>query len=102
MLQIDGSVSVIPMGATILVTGITGYLGSHVADQILTAGYRARGLVRSKQRSQWLKDVFGERYGEDQIELVEVASYIHDGALDDAVKGELVASTMPQGLLRPR
>lgn len=93
MFQIIGSDSAIPKGAIILVTGITGYLGSHIADQILAAGYRVRGLVRNEQRSQWLKDVFGEKYGQEQIEIVEVASYVKDGTLEDAVKGRLLHST---------
>ncbi|KAF8227156.1 NAD(P)-binding protein [Tricholoma matsutake] len=29
----------------VLVTGVTGFIAGHVADQLLTAGYRVRGLV---------------------------------------------------------
>jgi nucleoside-diphosphate-sugar epimerase len=31
----------------VLVTGIGGYVASHVADQLLKAGYKVRGTVRS-------------------------------------------------------
>ncbi|KAI0666314.1 NAD-P-binding protein [Trametes maxima] len=33
----------------ILVTGINGYLGSHLVDQLVKAGYRVRGTVRSSK-----------------------------------------------------
>lgn len=29
----------IPKGSTVLVTGVTGFIASHVADQLLQAGY---------------------------------------------------------------
>jgi uncharacterized protein YbjT (DUF2867 family) len=38
-------------GSLILVTGVNGLLGSHVADQLLHAGYKVRGSVRDPQRA---------------------------------------------------
>ena len=36
-----------PAPATVLVTGIGGFLGGHIAKQLLAQGYRVRGSVRS-------------------------------------------------------
>ena len=33
--------------AKVLVTGVTGYVGAHVAQQLLLHGYQVRGTVRS-------------------------------------------------------
>lgn len=38
----------IPKGSTVLVTGVTGFIASHVADQLLQAGYvdhKSRDLI---------------------------------------------------------
>lgn len=77
----------IQLGDKILVTGTTGYVGSHVADQILAAGYQVRGLVRSFYKSQWLQGVFDEKYGPGRYERIEVGDVSQDGAYDEAVKG---------------
>ena len=42
--------------ATIAVTGATGFLGSHIALQLLERGAKVRGVVRSPEKGQWLKD----------------------------------------------
>jgi dihydroflavonol-4-reductase len=39
----------------VLVTGISGYIASHVALLLLNAGYRVRGSVRSKAKSERVK-----------------------------------------------
>lgn len=41
-----------PNHSTILLTGATGYIGSVVSERLLAAGYRVRGLVRSKISAQ--------------------------------------------------
>ena len=44
----------IPVGSTILVTGVNGFLGAHVALELLTAGYKVRGVVRSQAKGDAL------------------------------------------------
>ncbi|KAJ4418885.1 hypothetical protein N0V85_001257 [Neurospora sp. IMI 360204] len=62
----------IPLNSLILVTGINGLIASHIADQLLSAGYRVRGTVRNKARCAWVEPFFTSRYGANRIEVVEV------------------------------
>ena len=77
----------IPEGSLILVSGVNGFIASHVADQLLRAGYRVRGTVRSLQRGGWVKDHFASKYGADKIELVEVPNMGDASAFDEAMHG---------------
>ncbi len=56
------SAPAIPKDSLVLVTGVNGYIASHIADQFLEAGYRVRGTARSASKAQPLADVF-ERCG---------------------------------------
>lgn len=42
----------VPTNGTILLTGATGYIGSVIAERLIAAGYRVRGLVRSEKSAQ--------------------------------------------------
>ena len=77
----------IPLDSTILVTGVNGLIGSHVADQILSAGYRVRGTVRSLAKSSWAEPLFASRHGEGRFELFEVPDLAQDGVWDKPMKG---------------
>lgn len=58
--------------ALVLVTGVSGYIASHCAQQLLAAGYRVRGTVRSLKDEGKIKHLCnlcpGSRHS---IELVE-------------------------------
>jgi nucleoside-diphosphate-sugar epimerase len=84
----------LPVGSIILVTGVNGFIGSHVGDQILAAGYKVRGTVRDAKKNAWLSEFFDSRYGKDKFELVEIADLSASGALDETLKG-----TMPRNPL---
>ncbi|KAH7634577.1 hypothetical protein B0T09DRAFT_378448 [Sordaria sp. MPI-SDFR-AT-0083] len=65
----------IPLNSLILLTGINGLIGSHIANQLLSAGYRVRGTVRSKSRCTWVKPFFASRHGANRLELIEVPNF---------------------------
>lgn len=77
----------IPYGSLVAVSGVTGFIGSHVADQALAAGFRVRGTTRSLRRGGWLQDYFKNKYGPDVFELFEVPDMAVDGAFDSALEG---------------
>ncbi|GFN13651.1 hypothetical protein ABZX51_006847 [Aspergillus tubingensis] len=78
---------VLPAGCLVVVTGVNGYVGSHVAEKLLQQGYMVRGTVRNITRCQWLLKLFEEKYGKGKFELAMVEDMARDGAYDQAVKG---------------
>lgn len=78
---------VIEKGSLVLVTGVSGYIAGHIADQFLEAGYNVRGTVRSLDKIDWQFKLFDEKYGKGRFEAVEVHDMMADNAFDEAVKG---------------
>lgn len=72
--------------STVLVTGINGFIGSHIADQILRAGYKVRGTARTTEKAADVKKVFDDRYGSGKVEIVAVKDMAQAGAFDEAIK----------------
>lgn len=77
----------IPKGATVLVTGANGLLGSHIADQFLEYGYNVRGTVRDTEKNAWLAQLFEKNHGPGRFELFKVPDMTAEGAYNEAVKG---------------
>lgn len=77
----------LPEGSLILVTGVNGFIGSHIADQILLAGYRVRGIVRNAQKNVWMTKVFDGRYGKGKFELLEVKDLAEIEVLKNVLQG---------------
>src|SRR3954468_6358867 len=48
---------------TIFLTGATGLVGSHVAEEALRRGHRVRALVRASSDTRWL-----DRWGVDKVD----------------------------------
>lgn len=88
---------VLSPGATVLVTGVSGFLGSHVADQLLAAGYHVRGTTRDPVKASWMSTLFAKKYEEKIFELVDVPDMAQPGVFDDAMKGK-VAIRNPQSV----
>ncbi|KAJ2991089.1 hypothetical protein NUW58_g2649 [Xylaria curta] len=77
----------IPKGSIILVTGVNGFIGSHIADQFLHHGFKVRGTVRNVDKNAWLADTFREKYGYERFELWRIPDMAVSGAFDAAVEG---------------
>ncbi len=67
------------MTDTVLLTGISGFLGSHIALQLLKKGYRVRGSVRNLKRSDEVRQTL-ENHGADIKKLEFVALDLTDDA----------------------
>lgn len=86
---------------TVLITGGSGFLGSHTILQALAAGYRVRTTVRGLAREAGLRDIL-ERAGADTARLQFVAGdLMHDAGWAEAAAGceyvLHVASPFPPG-----
>uniref|UniRef100_A0A914DAY8 NAD(P)-binding domain-containing protein n=1 Tax=Acrobeloides nanus TaxID=290746 RepID=A0A914DAY8_9BILA len=55
----------------VLVTGASGYVGSHCVQQLLAGGYNVRGTVRSLKNKEKVQPLRNLRYAQERLELVE-------------------------------
>lgn len=72
----------------VLVTGVNGYVASHIAKQLLQRGFRVRGTVRDLDRTAWLvKDAF-KRYADNgDFDLIAIKNFTAEGVYDSALEG---------------
>lgn len=80
-------------GSRVLVTGATGYIGTHIVDQFLQAGYNVVGTSRSAAKADNIQKYFDEKYGPGKFEIYEAGDLQQEGVFDDAVKGLLKLSS---------
>ena len=71
-------VSEVAQPMTVLVTGASGFLGSHLAETLVKHGHRVRALVRKTSRTELLEELGAE--------LVYASLETGEG-LDEAVRG---------------
>jgi len=85
--------------STILVTGGTGFVASHLIVQLLAAGHTVRTTVRSKSREPELRELIRRAGGDDARLSVFVADLGSDAGWGEAVRGceyvQHVASPLP-------
>ena len=74
------------MADRILVTGVSGFISSHVTERLLAKGYAVRGTVRNKAKGQKIVEALAAN-GSDvsKLELVE-ADLSSDAGWEDAVQ----------------
>ncbi|KJK74883.1 hypothetical protein H634G_09927 [Metarhizium anisopliae BRIP 53293] len=73
----------IAQGSIILVTGVSGMIAIHIADEALKAGFRVRGTVRSKEKGQQAASLLNS----PEFEFVIVEDMAANCAFDNAMKG---------------
>ena len=77
----------IPKGSLILVTGVNGFIASHIVDQLLERGYRVRGTVRDASKNGWLQELFEKRHPTGSLELVSVPDGTKPEVYPEILKG---------------
>ena len=73
----------------VLVTGASGFIAMHLTLQLLEAGYRVRGTLRSPSRGQAIRATLEAKLGSelgDRLELVK-ADLTSDAGWPEAVRG---------------
>ncbi|KAK3900064.1 hypothetical protein C8A05DRAFT_46015 [Staphylotrichum tortipilum] len=86
-IHIPPGLRTLPHSALILVTGANGLIASHATDQLLAAGYRVRGTVRSIARCAYLGPLFEARHGPGRFELGEIPDVTDAEVWDLAMYG---------------
>lgn len=67
-------------GQTVLVTGASSYVASHIIYLLLEEGYNVRGTLRNMSREEHLRRVFADQVKENgQLEFVETDLTADDG-----------------------
>ncbi|KAF3001670.1 hypothetical protein E8E14_006661 [Neopestalotiopsis sp. 37M] len=79
--------TIIPRGSVVLITGVNGFVESHVADQFLEAGYKVRGTCRDNSRNSWLQTLFDHKYAKGSFQLCTVPDISENGAYKEAARG---------------
>lgn len=79
-------------GELVLVTGVNGYIGSHIAYELLKRGYMVRGTVRDAWKGEYMRRCFEGMglLGEIEVEKsVEGGTVVgHEGSGSEEVEGK--------------
>ncbi|KAF9890129.1 hypothetical protein FE257_006290 [Aspergillus nanangensis] len=72
---------------TVLITGASGFIATHIVDAFLQAGHTVRGTVRSQSTADRVKQTFLEYVSKDKLTFAIVPDIGVPHAFDEAVKG---------------
>lgn len=79
--------TIVPPGGLVLVTGVNGFLASHIALNLLERGYKVRGTVRSQEKADWITEAIAKRYPDASFETALVPNISAPGAFNEAIRG---------------
>ncbi|KAF2486940.1 hypothetical protein BDY17DRAFT_321689 [Neohortaea acidophila] len=71
----------------VLLTGLNGFVGAHVLDQLLKANYRVRGTVRSLSKSTFFQLKYPQACRDQDLTFIAVPDIQASAALDEAAQG---------------
>ncbi|CAI7646037.1 unnamed protein product [Penicillium glandicola] len=78
--------SIIPSGGLVLITGVNGFLASHLALELVKRGYAVRGTVRSPESASWITSAVKTRYPTSKFDALVVPSLSAPGIMDELIK----------------
>jgi len=70
-----------PQSSTVLLTGASAFIGSHVVKELISRGFSVVGTTRSDDKGEYLKNLFGDKFS-----YVIVKDLEDEGGFDEAVK----------------
>lgn len=79
------SLTGLPTGSLILVTGANGFIASHVINTLLQLEYRVRGTVRTAK--PWLDAFFENKFGRGVFESFVLPDFENPEMLDNCMDG---------------
>ncbi|KAJ3456624.1 hypothetical protein MRS44_016647 [Fusarium solani] len=83
----SSSQSIVPPQGLVLVTGVNGFIGSHIANNLLGLGYQVRGTVRSTDKAAWITEAMQERNPSSHFEVAIVPDVTAPDAWGKVVQG---------------
>ncbi|PNP46324.1 hypothetical protein TGAMA5MH_02360 [Trichoderma gamsii] len=83
----ESTATTVPPGGLVLVSGVNGFIGSHIALNLVKLGYKVRGTVRSEDKAAWIKEAVAHYYPSARFETALVPDVAAVGAWDEVVKG---------------
>ncbi|KAJ5190137.1 aldehyde reductase II [Penicillium cinerascens] len=78
--------SIIPPGGLVLITGVNGFLGSHLVLELVEREYAVRGTVRRPESASWITKAVKTRYPTGKFDVLVVPSLSALGIMDALIK----------------